>query len=188
MVRLWNEGFSSGQIGRELSLNGDVVRAALLRNGIDTRRRHPRTTAHGSFTQWQSGCDCGICLSAKRAYIRDKHERRQATMSEAEKEAEAEMGRVARSGRQHRTVLAATRNGSQWTAYEVELAAREDLTIEQVAALIHRTYEAVVNTRTALSNPGNRRHARFRGLLGLPPLVDTRRSSRVRARTPRGVN
>jgi DNA-binding CsgD family transcriptional regulator len=171
IVRLWHEGLSSGQIGQELSLNANVVRAALLRNGIDTARRHPRTTAHGSFSQWQAGCECDVCLSAKGAYIRAKHERRKATMSDAEKVTEAIKSRAARTDRQHRTVPTATRKGSEWTAHEVELAAREDLTIEQVAVLTHRTYEAVANTRAALSNPRNKGHARFRRLLGLAPLA-----------------
>ncbi|WMY80072.1 hypothetical protein [Citricoccus sp. I39-566] len=153
-------------------MNGDVVRASLLRSGIDTARRHPRTTEHGSFSQWQAGCDCAVCRAAKSAYLRAKYERRKATMTETEQAAETMKGQAARTDRQHRTVPTAARRGAEWTAYEVELAAREDLTIEQVAVLIHRTYEAVANTRSALVNPRKKGHVRFRGLLGLSPLTE----------------
>lgn len=165
IVRLWQEGFSTGQIGQTVSLKGNVVRSALVRAGVEVYRRKPRDTRHGSFYQWRTGCDCPQCSTARLAFHQVKYEKRQAVMSDEEKAAGVQTGRIGWQRRQGGSVLGATRRGYEWTDLEVELCARDDLSIEQVASMVNRTYAAVANVRTALSNPNNPGHARFRQLL-----------------------
>ncbi|MCR1785289.1 hypothetical protein KVF89_22305 [Nocardioides carbamazepini] len=48
---------------------------------------------------------------------------------------------------QERTAGTARRHAQRWTGAEVEIARRDDLTVEQAAAMLGRTYHAVVKVR-----------------------------------------
>jgi hypothetical protein len=63
---------------------------------------------------------------------------------------------------QAETLPHARRYGYQWTGPELELAARDDLPLTEIARMLGRSYKAVVNARYEM-----RRDPRYRDLAGL---------------------
>lgn len=56
---------------------------------------------------------------------------------------------------QNRTILGATKKGQPWTAVDIELMRRTDLTVTEIAQRLGRTYKAVVMMRSK-----DKQHAR----------------------------
>jgi hypothetical protein len=86
---------------------------------LERLRRRARagiTAEHGTVRAYAQGCDCERCLAA---------------VAETDRQ------------RQARTVPGAHRHGRRWNALDAETAMRTDITIEERAALLGRTYAAV---------------------------------------------
>lgn len=89
------------------------------RNGSGTVKTH-------GLSGYARGCRCADCRVAKREYDR-------ADGGNAKRQAE--------------TLEKAARLGNQWTGPELEVAARNDLSLREIAALLGRSYASVANMR-----------------------------------------
>jgi hypothetical protein len=90
-----------------------------------SRRDRPvERRPHGNAARYKAGCRCEECTAAE------------TTRTNMLKEA-----------RQSRTLDSTKKGGQMWTGPELEIATREDLTIEQAAVKLGRTYRAVQNMR-----------------------------------------
>ncbi|WGH93890.1 hypothetical protein QDX21_03565 [Auritidibacter ignavus] len=165
IMRLWTvERWTAPEIADHIGYGDDAVRNFLKKQGVH-RARQRKTAPHGAPARWMEGCTCQKCVEGKRAYKRAEYERygnRQDPAVSAE--------RIAM--RQARTVQSARKTGKQWTGAEVEMVARRDLTIEQIATALGRTYAAVSNVRQALADPSNPSHHRYQTMLNgvmIPP-------------------
>lgn len=119
------------------------------------RRREGSDFAHGTTGYREWGCRCDVCTDAAQA-DRDVYRRshRRVIARNA--------GRVYRR-RVDEAAATAHRKGQEWTGPELEIAARTDLTAKQAAAMLGRTYPAVVYKRRQL-----RTKPREINLAGLP--------------------
>ena len=93
------------------------------------RRATNRPVTHGTRTGYDDGCRCSECQDAMISYLRERNAR---------------------------TREKATRTGKTWTELDLEIAARTDISIEEKANLLGRTYAAVDNAM--------RKHPRLRGI------------------------
>ena len=173
VVQAWrgDDRPSVTEISRRLGLgrNGRLVRSLLVEAGIEPVRRMPRTAQHGDPSMWQTyGCRCEVCDTARRQYRRE-WEYDRLSPSERSKAMDSLAG--ARAGLQAQTAATALRRGAPWTGPEMELVARDDLTVTEVAQMIGRTFHAVSHARSALRAPQHRDHVRYRQVLdsGLTP-------------------
>jgi hypothetical protein len=88
--------------------------------------------------------------AASREQIRERQRRWRAAHPEQARERDRRYRpakRATDAARQARTVDNARRHGYVWTGPELELTAREDLTIEQIALMLGRSYYAVKTAR-----------------------------------------
>lgn len=161
------------------------------RDAVTTYRRKLRKQAkeraasgrakfkHGysGYRDW--GCRCETCQAAHAAknaqYRQDREEREPGSVTRwnAEWREAQDPERLKavdlQSKLQHRakTRAKANRHGFQWTGPELEVAARSDLTIAEVALMLGRTYDAVCNARRRLKDDPKLIH-----LAGLPRAAD----------------
>ena len=156
------------EIAKRLGKNPNTIADAFKRMGIKRDARaiawEKRKAGHGQPAVWQK-CDCDTCKDARRVYKHEEYLRKMETMSADDRAGALEESRAKSSVRQSRTSKDARSTGKRWTGPEVELALRDDLTIEQIAGMIGRTYAAVSNVRTAVSDPDHPAHARYMILL-----------------------
>ena len=157
------------EIAKRLGKNPNTIADAFKRMGIKRDARaiawEKRKAGHGQPAMWQK-CDCNTCKNAKRAYKHEEYLRRVDAMSADDRARVLEESSAKSSGRQSRTTKNARSTGKRWTGVEVELALRDDMTIEQIAGMIGRTYAAISNVRTAVSDPDHPAHSRYVSLLG----------------------
>lgn len=163
VVAAWNreDRPSVSAVAREIpdtDVGPGLVRSLLRSTGIEPEIRIPRTAQHGDPGMWQTRkCRCEVCDTARREYRRAEALRNPAP---PERLASGLAGIKERARRdQAESLKSAMRNGARWTGPEMELVAREDLTVTQVAAMTRRTYNAVSNVRQALGNPHHPGHA-----------------------------
>lgn len=76
--------------------------------------------------------------------------------------------RTVQAGRQERTTQTAKRSRAAWTSLEVQMAVRDDMSLEQIAQHLGRTYAAIDNVRRAVADPEHPAHQQYKGLLGGP--------------------
>lgn len=167
VVQAWHgeDRPSATEISRRLGLGetGGLVRSLLAEAGIEPVRRLPRTAQHGDPAMWQTyRCRCDVCDTARRQYRREREYER-LSASERCKALDSLAG--TRAKLQARTAATARRRGARWTGPEMELVAREDLTVTEVAQQTGRTFHAVSHARSALRDPGHRDHARYQRVL-----------------------
>lgn len=160
-------------ISRELGLgeSGKLVRSLLREAGVEPERRMPLSAKHGGPGMWQTrGCRCEVCVEGRREYRR-KHEFGRLSADEQASALE-EIGGV-RARLQAESAKTARRSGGRWTGPELELVARDDLTVSELAERLGRTFHAVSHVRAALRDPKHRDHMRYVCVLHglLPPKV-----------------
>ena len=165
VVAAWNreDRPSVAAIAREIpdtDVGPGLVRSLLRSAGIEPKIRIPRTAQHGDPGMWHTRrCRCDVCVEAMREYRRAEARRNPMPPERLESGLAGIKARARQA--QAESLKSATRNGSRWTGPEMELVAREDLTVTQVAAMTGRTYNAVSNARQALRSPAHRDHARM---------------------------
>jgi hypothetical protein len=152
-VRLAPHG-TTGCYGR--GCRCDACRAANARHHQRLRQQRALRAASAQFEHGLSAyknwaCRCEVCLKAKQMdnhalYLHDP---------------KAPGLRTAR--RQARTLEQAKRHRYMWTGPELEIAARSDLTVQQIALMLGRTYYAVRGMRW-LVRQGDPRKAFLAGL------------------------
>ena len=157
------------EIAQRLGKNPNTITDAFKRMGIKRDAKaiaYAKGTAdHGQPGMWIK-CECDTCKDARRAYKHEEYLRSLEKMSDTDRVRMLEESRTLTAKRQARTAKDAKSTGKRWTGAEVELALREDLTIEQIAGMLGRTYAAVSNVRTAVSDPDHPAHSRYVSLLG----------------------
>lgn len=168
IIRLRREGMKIKDIAAEVDINKSTITSILAQNGGVGERIQDRAP-HGAPARWQEGCRCKKCLEGRREYKRVEHQKHLAKLSEEQLVTEAEKSRLATAQRQQRSTTTARRNGRSWTGTEVELAIRDDLTIEEIGRRLGRSYASISNVRAALADPHHPAHARYAGLLGKSP-------------------
>jgi hypothetical protein len=109
-------------------------------------RRNEATFEHGRSAYLNWGCRCEVCTKDHTEACAPAVRRYQ----EANREELNQRTYVRRRPIQNRSLEEARRNGFQWTGPELELIARPDLTAEQAADMLGRTYFAVVRMRRRL--------------------------------------
>lgn len=108
-----------------------------LRNPDATKAKRARpasaqeVTKHG-VAGYSRGCRCDVCSEEKRKYQETPEARRSAIE------------------RQLSTRATAKRHRFQWTGPDLEVAARNDLTVKEIATLLGRSYSSVANMRHRL--------------------------------------
>lgn len=162
-------GATDGEIGQAVGMSRGAVRGARQRHGVGAG--NPQLYhQHGTLGMYRSGCRCSQCTAtsrgvAKRSRVRAR-ERLKTGSDQIEhgvegynywgcrceecKEAAAASTRRRRGAYQSRTLSQARNYGKEWTGPELELAARTDLTAEEVASMLGRTYAAVARMRERL--------------------------------------
>jgi len=157
----------------------DICRTAhaadMARRRRDMRaRRDTAQFKHGAAGYDHWGCRCETCTAAVagrdlRHYYRRYREspKGRATQRRYRKTPKSlATQRVVRARRQARTLEGARRYRYAWTGPELEIAARDDLTIKQIALMLGRTYNAVRWARQCLErDPRKQFLAGQRGLL-----------------------
>ena len=164
MIEMRQQGAELEEIAAAVGLSKSTVSKRLRAAGITRARQIP----HGTTSGWQyHRCDCDTCRDAKRAYKRDERRRRLArahiTAEHGTRRAyqqgcdcDACRAAVARASaeRVERSRPGAYRHGARWTLQDAETAMRTDITIEERAALLGRTYAAVDDwIRTYMRRP-----------------------------------
>lgn len=81
-------------------------------------------TSHGTEKRYDAGCRCEECTKAKTDASKDRHRKKN-----------------------ERTMLQAHNRGKHWTGPELDIAMRDDLTAAEAAAMLGRTYAAVMQAR-----------------------------------------
>lgn len=104
-----------------------------------------RPVAHGTARAYDDGCRCGRCTTAKTAEVNRWRREAPEKFAAAVDRWRLRDKRLNDESRDH-----ASRWHEQWTGPELEIAAREDLTAAQVAALIGRTIAGVRTVRQRL--------------------------------------
>lgn len=152
-MRAMREGGATyRQIAATVGIGVAAVSRALRRAGVQA----PRVIPHGTPSGWQHHrCRCEICLIARREYKRAERAARMARPATAPHgtslayrqgcrcdQCAAMSGEETRR-RQARTRPTARRSGARWTGADAEIAMREDLTIEEKAVMMGRTFAAV---------------------------------------------
>lgn len=135
---------SHGRTGYNKGCRCDVCRAAMAR---DARKSYaarkdrpvPEQVEHGKSCYANWGCRCEVCTAAATEANRPAARRYASTHREEVN--------VRRRARNAWSTKAATRRGQSWTALELEMAMRSDLTTVQVAQLTGRTPNAVAIVR-----------------------------------------
>jgi hypothetical protein len=138
--------------------------------GVPGRRAPKGHISHGSaFGYNQAGCRCKKCKAWQRAY---SQARRTPELAAAQLESQKRWRRanpakqaarvadnVARVKRQNEELReCAARHGQQWTGTDLEMAARKDLTVAEIAAVLGRSLRSVSTMRQCLAdgNPRDR--------------------------------
>lgn len=116
--------------------NAEYQRSWRARN----REQGRSPTTHGGRAYSNFGCKCPTCITSQRE-VQARHTTRATRNSDPAKQ--SVRSRRHRVAAQARTLDRATRHGRQWTGPELEILAREDLTIEQKALLLGRSYKAI---------------------------------------------
>ena len=125
----------------------------------DRRLRHNKASfEHGSSGYRNWGCRCEVCTREHAKACAPAVQRYQ----EANREEINQRTDARRRPIQNRSLEEAHRNGFQWTGPELELIVRPDLTTQQAAAMLGRTYFAVMKARARL-----RVEPKFADLAGL---------------------
>lgn len=154
MIEMRQQGAELTDIAAAVGISAETVSKHLRAAGIG---QPSRSIPHGTPSGWQyHRCDCDVCRDAKRVYKRDERRRRLArariTADHGTRRAYAQgcdcdacRTAVARASaeRVERTRPGAHRHGARWTQQDAETAMRTDITIEERAALLGRTYAAV---------------------------------------------
>jgi ParB-like chromosome segregation protein Spo0J len=164
------QGAQDGEIAQAIGMNKDAVWAVRRRHGIEAGNP-PDYHRHGTIAMYDRGCRCNACKDAEAQKKRkSKHSARERLQKG---EAEIEHGKLSsyyywgcrceaccqaatrvsgayRTEAQAESLAAATNYGKQWTGPELEIAARDDLTTKEVAAMLGRSFAAVVNMRRLL--------------------------------------
>lgn len=123
------EDLTAHEVARMLGRTYAAVRARRkMLKGYDPQPDASRVKTHGR-SGYSRGCRCEICREAKK------------------------QDRAIHTGKLQRKSLAgARRGGYQWTGPELELAARDDLTISEIAARLGRSYTAITVIRSKLKH------------------------------------
>ena len=144
-------------MNREQRQRDRHLRQQRLRNGAEVV--HGRLS---TYNEW--GCRCEDCKAARAADAREKYQRKhaQADARDIRDQRNRKLAQ-ARKTWQSETNDGAWRRGEVWTGPELELAARTDLTIREIALMIGRTWAAVRWARKSLQVDPRKAH-----LAGLP--------------------
>lgn len=170
ILALGNEIYqlTKAEIGERTGKKEDAIGAAMRRLGIihDGDAISRSRIKHGTTGAWMyRKCRCDICIEARRDYKRREWQKRQESFRWADYEHGktetysagcdcekcAEAMRIYLLQRNQRTQDTARAMGKRWTGPEVEHAIRDDLSIEQIAADLGRTYAAVSNVRKSIA-------------------------------------
>lgn len=183
IIELWDEGLSQSAITDRTGATELRIKNALQAAGRkwEPRRYEQPRASHGQPGKWVAGCKCEVCQTAKAEYksaeyLRLKQQYRanletlphpssQAVMAGCRCQSCSELRKKDSIERQERTKRKAVGHGNQWTAQEVATAIRQDLTIEQIAKILGRTYAAVSNVRAAIADSTSQAHDRYTELL-----------------------
>ncbi len=153
MIEMRQQGAELTDIAAAVGISAETVSKHLRAAGITRARQIP----HGTTSGWQyHRCDCDVCRDAKRVHKRDERRRRLAraritadhgTVRAYKQGCDCDACRTATAHasaeRVERTRPGAHRHGARWTLQDAETAMRTDITIEERAALLGRTYAAV---------------------------------------------
>lgn len=133
------------------------------------QRRDKAFFEHGRSGYENWGCRCEVCTRDHTKACAPAARRYQ----EANREEVNQRTDARRRPIQNRSLEVARRSGFQWTGPELELIARPDLTAEQAAAMLGRTYFAVMTARKRL-----RIEPKLANLAGLShEVIESRRAS-----------
>lgn len=159
-------GSTDSEIGRAVGMTRVAVEATRRRHGIQAGNP-PVYHRHGTPSMYNAGCRCEPCKNRHSNRMRllrhQRLERLEARGGEFEHgtsgyvswgcrcdtcaKAQAKNNHAYYNSSQAVTLPQARNNGKQWTGPELELASRDDLTANEVAAILGRTFAAVHATR-----------------------------------------
>jgi len=147
-VRHWTEQEDAVLCDLELTaqevadcIDRTVVAVKTRRSKLEVvRYRHP---IHDQWLLAKTCIVCGVLRQRDEFLIAGRLQRRVSTCSTCWPALLAERAAVV----QARTARSAGHHGAEWTGPEIEIVLRPDLTAEEVAAMLGRTYNAVVTAR-----------------------------------------
>lgn len=162
VVKRIREGESISKISQDTGFSKGAIRRwwRLGTNDEDLPSRAFRAPIrHGSTSAWAyRKCRCDVCLEAKREYKARERERAKARVVKPEEhgtptgkwrgckcQACRQVSIDQRQGQQDRTRASAVKHGTRWSEVEDDVAFRLDLTTEEKAKLLGRTFSSVDN-------------------------------------------
>ncbi|MCM8555375.1 hypothetical protein [Streptomyces sp. STCH 565 A] len=180
--RMAAEGERDGEIGAAVGMTKAAVSAVRYRNGIEAGNK-PEYHRHGTPSMYNSGCRCETCSKRQSERAADLKARREERLQarggaiehgacgyanwgcrcETCTTASAAKSRVYRASSQAQTIPVARNHRKEWTGSELELAARTDLTANEVAKMLGRTFNAVTTMRSRME-----REPKYASLAGIP--------------------
>jgi hypothetical protein len=118
---------------------------------------------HGTWPAYKSGCRCELCRDLPSRSVKDDTPHgtsrwRFGCRCKVCTEEHSAIRNTSNHKIQRRTEETASRRGYEWTGPELEIAARPDLTAQQVALMLGRTLRGVRRMRDRLRNDPKIRH------------------------------
>lgn len=162
VVKRLREGDSIAKISQDTGFDKGTIRRWWMRatNNEPLPKRTRRVPIpHGTPSGWSwHKCKCGVCMEAKREYKAREYQRAKAREVKPEEhgthtgrwhgckcQACRQVNIDQRQGQQERTREHASSHFKRWSAVEDDVAFRTDLTTEEKALMLGRTFAAVEN-------------------------------------------
>jgi hypothetical protein len=168
---LASEGASDVEIGGTVGMSSAAVWGVRKRHGIEAGNP-PDHHKHGTPSMYNSGCRCEACKTVQSDRARNLRARLQERLENRDGQIEHGLSGYNNWGcrcdtcthanavecsayhasAQAQTLPAARNHRKEWTGPELEVAARDDLTIKEAAAMLGRSFAAVSKMRGRLKD------------------------------------